>query len=144
MAETKTLDNCLVRRYPPNSRFLKGVFKEQVVVPVRYDNFGESVTDKESYRLSLASKRGSIGNGTNNTGWYMFNDGKYDHDKDFSFFYRKDLSVVEIDNYINDMKKNLENADSNLKKEIELQIQKAESKKQEIQTGEDEKESQTE
>lgn len=122
MAVTK---NPLLFRYPPNNRFINGCFKEQIECPVHKVDFGESVTDKESYRLSLAGKRGAIASGTTNTGWYMFPDGKYDHDKDFSKFYRKDLSIVEIDNYIKEMSEEQEKADSALKAEIQAQIDKA-------------------
>lgn len=124
--------NPLLFRYPPNFRFINGGFKEQVEVKTSIETFGESVTDKESYRLSLAGKRGAIGTGSNNTGWYMFPDGKYDHSKDFSYFYRKDLSIVDIDNYINNMKEALKTSDEKLAKEIQEQIDIANSKKEEI------------
>ena len=125
-------NNPLLFRYPPNTRFIYGGFKDQEVIIPEKEYFGESITDKESYRLSLAGKRGAIGSGSNNTGWYMFPDGKYDHDKDFSHFYRKDLSIVEIDNYIKNMQTELENSDSELKTQIESQIKAAEAKKAEI------------
>lgn len=131
--------NPLLYRYPPNSRFIKGEFSKQVETRVRIVDFGESVTDKESYRLSLASKRGAIGTGSTNTGWYMFPDGKYDHDKDFSYFYRKDLSVVDIDNYIAKMTEAQKVADDELKQQIEVQIQIAQNKKEEIQLVEENK-----
>lgn len=124
--------NPLLYRYPPNTRFTKGDFSKQVETKVRIDVFGDSVTDKESYRLSLAGKRGAIGTGSNNTGWYMFPDGKYDHDKDFSYFYRKDLSIVEIDNYIKNMTEAQENADKELAKQIQEQIDIANEKKEEL------------
>lgn len=124
--------NPLIFRYPPNNRFIKGEFKNQVECKVRIIQFGDSITDKESYRLSLAGKRGAIGNGSNYTGWYMFPDGKYDHDKDFSFFYRKDLSIVDIDNYIKNMEEAQKNADIELKKQIQEAIDLANAKKDEL------------
>lgn len=129
MAETK---NPLLFRYPPNTRFTHGAFKEQVHCPTHVEVFGESVTDKESYRLSLAGKRGAIGSGSNNTGWYMFPDGKYNHDNDFSYFYRKDLSIIDIDNYIKNMESSLKEADKELASEIQAQIDIAKSKKEEL------------
>ena len=120
---SKDYSNPLIKRYPPNSRFLSGEFKNQVEIEIRKDEFGNSVTDKESYRLSLAGKRGSVSNlGSSNPGWYMFPDGKYDHDKDFSHFYRKDLSIVEIDNYIKNMTEAQKNADEKLASDIQEQI----------------------
>lgn len=124
--------NPLLFRYPPNNRYIQGAFNNQVECKVRIIQFGDSVTDKESYRLSLVGKRGAIGNGTNNNGWYMFPDGKYDHDKDFSFFYRKDLSIVDIDNYIKKMEEAQKNADIELKKQIQEEIDLANAKKDEL------------
>lgn len=124
--------NPLLFRYPPNTRFLQGDFKKQVETKVRIDSFGDSVTDKESYRLSLTAKRGSMGVGSSSQGWYMFPDGKYDHDKDFSYFYRKDLSIVDIDNYIKNMTEAQKKADKNLATEIQHQIDLAQDKKEEI------------
>lgn len=125
--------NPLLFRYPPNNRFIKGDFSKQVEIKIRVESFGDSVTDKESYRLSLTSKRGTMGSGTASTGWYMFPDGKYDHDKDFSYFYRKDLSIVDIDNYINNMTEAQKNADKELAAQIQEQIEAAQAKKEEIQ-----------
>lgn len=128
--------NPLLFRYPPNNRFIKGDFKNQSEVKIRRQVYGDSVTDKESYRLSLAGKRGSIGIGSSNKGWYMFPDGKYTHDKDFSYFYRKDLSIVDIDNYIENMKSAQKNADEKLAAEIQSQIDIAKQKKEEIKANE--------
>ena len=128
--ESKTI-NFLTLRYPPNNRFINGAFKEQKEVSIRKDNFGESVVDKESYRLSLTSKRGAIGRGSAYIGQYMFDDGKYDINKDFSYALRKDLSIVELDQYIESKKQELENADKLLKEQIESEIAAAESLKAE-------------
>lgn len=129
MAETK---NHFLFRYPPCAALTLTGFKNQVPVKPQVTVFGESVTDKESYRLSLAGKRGSMGTGSTTTGWYMFQDGKYDHNKDFSYFYRKDLSIVDIDNYINNMTEAQKNADKALASEIQSQIDLANAKKAEL------------
>lgn len=128
-----TKENNLIKRYPPNYRFNFGAFKEQKEVPIIIDNFGESVTDKESYRLSLASKRGTISSmiGSYQQGAYMFEDGKYDSLKDFSYALRKDLSIVELDEYIENMQARLETADESLKADIQSQIKKAQAAKAE-------------
>lgn len=127
------IGNPLIKRYPPNYRFVQGAFINQEELKLTKDDFGESITDKESYRLNLAGKRGSIASiGSSDKGWYMFPDGKYDHNKDFSYFYRKDLSLVEIDNYIKDMTKAQENADKELRESIQEQIDLANAKIEEI------------
>ena len=91
-----------------------------------------SVTDKESYRLTLASIRGFLSNpvGTAQKGVYSIPAGKnYDPNLDFSFLNRKDLTIVDIDNYISRMKAALENSDNELKLQIEEAIAEAESRK---------------
>lgn len=130
-----TKENNLIKRYPPNSRFNYGAFKDQVTVPIVFDDFGKSVTDKESYRLSLASKRGSISTlgGSYQKGQYMFEDGQYNSLKDFSFALRKDLSIVEIDEYINSLRERLETSDTELSKQIQSEILKAEAAKTDLQ-----------
>ena len=45
---------------------------------------------------------------------------------------RKDLSIVDIDNYTEIMKRQLEESDESLKSEIESQIKKLEAKREEI------------
>ena len=124
--------NPLTKRYPPNCRFTIGAFKDQIEVPIRIDEFGESIVDKESYRLSLTSKRGAIGHGSSFTGAYMFQDGKYDSQKDFSFAIRKDLSIVELDSYIEKLEKEQKYADANLSAQIENEIALANEKRKSL------------
>lgn len=121
--------NPLLFRYKPNNRFLNGAWKNQVEQPIIKDNFGDSVTDKESYRLSLASKRGAIASGLGQSGFYMFEDGKYDPNKDYSYILRKDLSIVDIDRYIETLQNKLQTSDESLKNEILTQIEAAQQYK---------------
>lgn len=125
--------NNLLFRYQPNSRF-NGAISKQVQFKRNPVHFGKSITDKESYRLNLVSKQGSIKSslGSSNTGWYMFQDGKYSFDHDFSHIMRKDLSIVEIDEYINRMKQERQEADKQLKNFIDSQIALAEQAKEEV------------
>lgn len=126
MAKTITnVGNPLTKRYPANNRYINGAFKDQVEILIRKDEFGESVVDKESYRLSLTTRRGAIGNGSSYVGKYMFEDGKYDSQKDFSYAMRKDLSIVELDRYIEQLTDQQENADDALRADIEKQINEA-------------------
>lgn len=133
MAETKkTVDNSnpFLKRYSPNTRYTLGAFKEQTIVNIRKDNFGESVVDKESYRLSLTSKRGSIGTGSSYVGHYMFEDGKYNPNSDFSYIMRKDLSIVQIDKYIANKEAELKRADESLKAQIQYELEQAKAQKE--------------
>ena len=126
--------NPLLFRYPPNNRFISGEFKNQIECSSNYENFGDSITDKESYRLSLVGKAGAISSLTpnQNKGWYMFEDGVYDIHKDFSTIMRKDLSIVDIENYEKILKSQLEEADESLKFDIKSQLEQLNNKKEEI------------
>lgn len=132
------LINPLLYRYPINSRFMTlGAFNHQSISPDEKIEVGESCTDKETYRLTMASKRGSIGSLNNfgdfsNSKAYMFPDGVYDSQKDFSLLLRKDLSIVELDEIIADLTEKQKNADEQLKTEIAEQLEFANNKKQEI------------
>ena len=128
-SEVKETSNPFTKRYAPNTRYTLGAFKEQTIVPVRIDSFGESVVDKESYRLSLTSKRGAIGYGSATVGRYMFENGKYNPDSDFSYIMRKDVSIVEIDKYIERKEAELQMADKNLAEQIQYEIDQAKAQK---------------
>lgn len=94
-----------------------------------------SITDKEAYRLTLASLRGAIaqGSGKIDVGSYSLKPGeKYDPSKDFSFLNRKDLTIVELDNYIKIMRRKLEEADEDLKSQIENELAQAQKKKEDL------------
>ena len=125
MSKSNYSVNPFLLRYPPNNRFIKGAFNEQVEIKIRTDEFGESVVDKESYRLNLTSQRGSIGIGSNTVGKFMFEDGKYNALKDFSYAMRKDLSIVELDRYIKNLEIEQKNADEKLAYAIENEISDA-------------------
>lgn len=121
------VSNPLIRRYMPNSRFTDGAFKDTHEVKLIVDDFGESITDKESYRLSLVNGAGASGSGALNPACYAFPDGKYDIHKDISYVLRPDLSPVQIDMYIKAMQSSLESSDASLKDKIEKDIQYAEA-----------------
>lgn len=122
--------NPFLFRYQPNNRFINGAWKNQEEQKIVKDNFGVSVTDKESYRLSLASKRGAIGSGSAQSGWYMFQDGKYNPQKDFSYILRQDLSIVDIDRYIEQLTNKLQSSDKELRAEIQEQLDAAQAYKE--------------
>lgn len=129
MAKDTRIDNPFLRRYSPMQRYSNGDgFAVQSAVNLIKVDYGESITDKESYRLNLASSRGSA-LGSPTVGQYMYKDGKYDVNYDFSFIMRKDLTVQEIDNYINFEKSRRAQADEELKKEIDTRLAELEKKR---------------
>ena len=130
-------ENPFLFRYAPNTRFF-GAFKDQVQFTKNPEIFGESITDKESYRLNLSSQRGAISalQPGQQQGWYMFEDGKYDVHKDFSALLRKDLSIVDIDHMTEILKTQLEMADEKLAKDIKSQLKTLEDKKAAIEVKE--------
>lgn len=120
-------------RWRPDFRYTDNKFTK-----ITLNNFKStepSITDKEAYRLTLASLRGEIaqGNGKIDVGSYSIKAGeKYDPNKDFSFLNRKDLTIVELDDYIKIMKRQLEEADAELEVQIKEELAKAEKTKQDL------------
>lgn len=92
-----------------------------------------SVTDKEAYRVTLASLRGELAQGAGkiDVGSYSLKAGEeYDPSRDFSFLNRKDLTIVELDEAIATMKQQLEKADAQLEVRIKNELANAEKKRQ--------------
>ena len=122
-------------RWHPDFRYLS---KKQVNIPLNpYTQVEPSVTDKEAYRVSLASLRGELAQGTGkiDVGQYSIPAGKeYDPNFDFSFLNRKDLTIVELDEHIKIMKRQLEEADSELSERIKAELANAESKRQTLES----------
>ena len=112
--------------YNPNVIHNKGMSK----IPIFDDTYQQytepTVTDQESYRITLASMRGMISRlGSNNVGSYSLKDGKYNPDFDFSYLNRKDLTIVDIQNFINNYKASIESYDEDLKQRIKIELDKA-------------------
>ncbi len=109
---------------------------KMINVPLKcFESTEPSITDKEAYRVSLASLRGELAQGTGkiDVGQYSIPAGKeYDPRLDFSFLNRKDLTIVELDDHIKIMKRQLEEADSELSERIKVELANAESKKQSL------------
>ena len=130
-------------RWHPDFRYRN---YKMINVPLRcFESTEPSVTDKEAYRVSLASLRGELaqGSGRIDVGQYSIPAGKeYDPNFDFSFLNRKDLTIVELDEHIKVMKRQLEEADSELSERIKAELANAESKKETLekeQTNENDK-----
>ena len=120
-------------RWLPDFRYRN--FK-MINVPLNcFESTEPSVTDKEAYRVTLASLRGELaqGSGKIDVGQYSIPAGKeYDPNFDFSFLNRKDLTIVELDDHIKIMKRQLEEADSELSERIKAELANAENKKQSL------------
>lgn len=87
-----------------------------------------SVTDKESYRVTLASMRGMIGKfGSSNVGQYSLKDGNYVPELDFSYLNRPDLTIVDITSYINTLRDNLVKFDEDTSKKVQEELDKADA-----------------
>ena len=122
-------------RWHPDFRYLSN---KMVNIPLKpFTQVEPSVTDKEAYRVTLASLRGELaqGSGKIDVGQYSIPAGKeYDPKFDFSFLNRKDLTIVELDDHIKIMKRQLEEADSELSERIQAELANAESKRQSLET----------
>ena len=120
-------------RWHPDFRYLS---KKQVKITLNpFTQVEPSVTDKEAYRVTLASLRGELaqGSGKIDVGQYSIPAGKeYDPRFDFSFLNRKDLTIVELDEHIKVMKRQLEEADSELSERIKVELANAEIKKESL------------
>ena len=61
---------------------------------------------------------------------------EYDKRFDFSYLNRPDVTIVELDNFIENMKSNLENYDKDLKLQIQDEIKQAELKAEKMKQSE--------
>lgn len=112
-----------------------------------FDSTEPSVTDKEAHRVSLASLRGELaqGNGKIDVGQYSIPaGGEYDPNNDFSFLNRKDLTIVQLDDYIKVMKRRLEEEDSELSEKIKVELANAQKKKEDLEKDQTDKNSKVE
>lgn len=120
-------------RWRPDFRY---VSEKKITVPL--DNFKSttpSVTDKEAYRVTLASLRGQLaqGSGKIDVGQYSIKAGEeYDPAKDFSFLLRPDLTIVELDEKIKLMTEYQQKYDGELKQEMDRQLAEAKAKRNEL------------
>ena len=118
-------------RWHPDFRYLTN--KKVNITLKPFTQVEPTVTDKEAYRVTLASLRGEIaqGSGKIDVGQYSIPAGKeYDPRFDFSFLNRKDLTIVELDDNIRIMKRQLEDADAELSERIKAELANAESKRE--------------
>lgn len=113
-----------VMRWKPNFRYLKNKTDEFPLS--NFLSLDDSVTDKESY-IDLGNN--STG-GTGQTPSYSIPAGEdYDPNNDFSYLNRPDITIVDLDNYIEDFKKRLESADDALRAKIEKELSELQEKR---------------
>lgn len=134
MAKSVLISKPTIKRWQPDFRY-----RDDKRVDVELNNckiHDDSVTDKESYRVTLASLRGTLsaqGMGSPTVGSYSIPAGEnYNPRTDFSFLNRPDITIVQLDEYINDFKTRLENADSALAQRIKEELAVVEAKKSEL------------
>lgn len=140
MAEimTEVVDTPItIRRWKHDFRYQEDKFVD--VQLHGFESTEKSLTDKEAFRVSLASLRGQLasGSGSPTVGSYSLKAGEaYNSDFDFSFLNRPDLSLVELHEYIEDTRKRLESFDDNLRIKISNELAKAEAKAKELEKAE--------
>ena len=126
-----------IRRWKPNHRYVSDKF-----VDVELNGFKsteKSLTDKEAYRVTLASLRGQLasGSGSPTVGSYSLKAGEsYNNNFDFSYLNRPDLTLVELHEFIEDTRKNLESYDADLQIKIKSELAQAAKKVAEMQKAE--------
>lgn len=133
--ETENQNPFLIR-FKPDYRYVKD---KKTLYNISTSNGGfnsiqESITDKEAYAINFASERGDIASvGASRTGIYSIPAGeKYDPKNDFSYLNRPDITLVDLDNYIEDFKYKLENSDEQLKHKLTEELKNLQDKRDEL------------
>lgn len=136
MAKQLETINPFLLRYKPDYRYRPDK-KEEYNLSSSFGGFvshDDSITDKEAFAINFASERGDMSAlGASRQGVYSIPAGKdYDPKNDFSYLNRPDITVVDLDSYIEAFKHQLENADESLKSQIKNEIQTLQSKRDEV------------
>lgn len=94
----------------------------------------DSITDKEAFAINFASERGDMSAlGASREGVYSIPAGQdYDPQNDFSYLNRPDITLVDLDSYIEAFKRQLENSDESLKSQIQNELETLQSKRDEV------------
>ena len=125
--------NPFLIRFKPDYRYVsnKKTFYNLSTTNGGFNSKDESITDKEAFAINFASERGDIASvGASRTGVYSMQPGeKYDPKNDFSYLNRPDLTLVELDQYIEDFKYRLENSDENLKQKLTEELKNLQDKR---------------
>ena len=135
MSERKNISviETTIKRWKPNHRYLTDKFED---VPLNgFKSTEKSLTDKEAYRVTLSSLRGQLasGAGSPTVGQYSLKAGEeYNNKFDFSYLNRPDLTLVELHEFIEDTRANLESYDENLQIQIKKELLDAEKRVKEL------------
>lgn len=124
-------------RWRPDYRYRSDKFES--ISLSGFKSTEDSLTDKESYRLTLASLRGQLasGSGSPTVGQYSIPSGKqYNPDFDFSYLNRPDITLVELHEFIEERTALLEKYDGDLRLQIQEQVANAQKKAEEMQKAE--------
>lgn len=128
--------NPFLIRFRPDYRYVKD---KKTIYNLSTSNGGfnskqESITDKEAYAINFASERGDIASvGASRTGVYSIKPGeKYDPKNDFSYLNRPDLTLVDLDEYIQDFKYRLEKSDEQVKQKLTEELKNLQDKRDEL------------
>lgn len=122
-----------VPRWRPDFRYTDSKLVDVELKP--FKSTEPSVTDKEAYRLTLSSLRGELaqGSGRIDVGSYSLKAGQeYNPELDFSFLNRKDITIVEVDDYIKTLRERFESEDKELSEVVKAELAKAENKKEQL------------
>lgn len=125
--------NPTVKRWLPDFRYRKDKLADLELTV--FNSTEESVTDKEAYRVTLASMRGVLasGSGSITAGNYEIKAGEeYNPQFDLSYFMRPDVDIVEIDEATTTLKAQLEKYDGALKQSIQEQLNVLEKQKETV------------
>lgn len=128
--------NPFLVRFKPDYRY-RSDKKTEYQLSSTYGGFvskDDSITDKEAFAINFASERGDMSSlGASREGVYSIPAGKpYEPNNDFSYLNRPDITLVDLDNYIETFKERLEHADNALKTSLENELKNLESKKNEL------------
>lgn len=128
--------NPFLIRFRPDYRYVKD---KKTIYNLTTSNGGfnskqDSITDKEAYAINFASERGDIASvGASRTGVYSIKPGeKYDPKNDFSYLNRPDLTLVDLDEYIQDFKYRLEKSDEQVKQKLTEELKNLQDKRDEL------------
>ena len=139
MSEKKSVlvDIPTIRRWKPDHRYREDKF--EFVTLNGFKSTEKSLTDKEAFRVSLSSLRGTLASGMGSAavGQYSLKAGEaYNGDFDFSYLNRPDVSLVELHEFIETTRENLESYDNNLQIKIKAELEKAEARASELEKAE--------
>lgn len=135
---TKTIEstNPFLVRFKPDYRYCQDKKEEYNLSSTNggFVSHDDSITDKEAFAINFASERGDMSAlGASRQGVYSIDPGTdYDPKNDFSYLNRPDITLVDLENYIEDFKYRLENSDEQLKQKLTEELKNIQDKRDEL------------